>query len=62
MISDPSKVEEIIRSTPADTKEKLQNMDTAFKIQQQFNIAMAVGLVVFGISLFRMSIRLDRHD
>ena len=91
IISDPSKVEEIIRSTPANTKERLQNMDQAFlnvetklqnidkaflnvetklqnidkafKIQQQFNIVMAVGLVVsgisFGISLFRISIRLE---
>ncbi len=73
IISDPSKVEEVIRSTPANTKERLQNMDQAFlnvetklqnidkalKIQQQFNIAMAVGLVVFGISLFRISIRLE---
>lgn len=77
MISDPSKVEEIIRSTPANTKErlqnidqallnvetKLQNIDKAFKIQQHFNTAIAVGLVVsgisFGISLFRISNRLE---
>lgn len=45
----------------------LLNMEQAFpnanKTQQRFNIAMAMGLVVsgisFGISLFRMSIRLE---
>lgn len=59
MISDLSKIEEIIRSTPANTKERLQNIDKVLKIQQQFNIAMAVGFVVFGAFLFRMSIRLE---
>lgn len=72
LISDPSKAQQIIPSTPANSKKRLQNVEKALQesssensairseiraFQWRFNAAIAVGLVICGILLFRKSIR-----